>query len=449
MANHPIDDFDPRNPKDEAATHDEPQELIDDEADFGGSHSRRAKSDLHDDADFVDDDMNDIVDDADPLADGDDTGYDEHDHDDSDAEEDRGEMAEAAEAEMSRSRTGIGSLIFYIIIAGVIAGGGYMAYRTFTTGGDPVSPGTVLQAANTAASDVKSVVVPTDANAPTPAPLPANNSNPVPNSGPTADSNNRWQTTLPDDLVTPTPQAQPAAAPVATTTATANPMPVAVPTTANGAAAAPLAATVANTEAMAGLNARLAETESQLTQMQQSLQASQAEVVSLKKQQTQAAVVTAPPVVNDGELTAMRAENASLQKKIDQLTRAQQSLQAQLQSANAHSAVAPMAMAAASPKGSSPKATPKAKVSKPAEDSMMMADDNTPRSPKTRAPTASKSNWVLRAATPGMAWVSPQPGSAELKRVVPGDSLPGIGQVTAIRQENGRWIVEGSGGVIR
>jgi len=78
-----------------------------------------------------------------------------------------------------------------------------------------------------------------------------------------------------------------------------------------------------------------------------------------------------------------------------------------------------------------------------------------PRSPKARDlaglsnDTAAGNTWVLRAATPTMAWLSPRPGSAELKRVAPGDKVDGIGQILEIRQEMGKWAVIGTAGTIR
>lgn len=77
-----------------------------------------------------------------------------------------------------------------------------------------------------------------------------------------------------------------------------------------------------------------------------------------------------------------------------------------------------------------------------------------PRSPKSRDQagmlnTYEKPSWVLRAATPNMAWLSPRAGSAELRRVAVGDTVDGIGQVRDIRQEAGRWVVVGTESTVR
>lgn len=66
---------------------------------------------------------------------------------------------------------------------------------------------------------------------------------------------------------------------------------------------------------------------------------------------------------------------------------------------------------------------------------------------KVAAPAAPQ--WVLRAATPGQAWVASDETSHDLKPVKVGDELAGIGRVTAIQQQDGNWIVQGSKGKIQ
>jgi len=56
--------------------------------------------------------------------------------------------------------------------------------------------------------------------------------------------------------------------------------------------------------------------------------------------------------------------------------------------------------------------------------------------------------WVLKAAKPGIAWVAKK-GSDDLQVVETGDSLTGIGKVTAItRDSSGNWVVNGTKGRI-
>jgi TolA-binding protein len=58
------------------------------------------------------------------------------------------------------------------------------------------------------------------------------------------------------------------------------------------------------------------------------------------------------------------------------------------------------------------------------------------------------SNWVLKSAKPGMAWVA-EKGSSELNTVSVGGTLRGIGKITSIEKDSaGRWVVGGTEGKI-
>lgn len=71
-----------------------------------------------------------------------------------------------------------------------------------------------------------------------------------------------------------------------------------------------------------------------------------------------------------------------------------------------------------------------------------------PKVAKKPAATASANGrWELRAAQPGRAWVS-KPGERDMQSVEIGQSLAGIGRVTAILYQNGRWTVQGTSGQI-
>jgi intracellular multiplication protein IcmG len=74
-----------------------------------------------------------------------------------------------------------------------------------------------------------------------------------------------------------------------------------------------------------------------------------------------------------------------------------------------------------------------------------------PVAERTRTPQESEvtTSWVLRAATPGQAWIAVSSTANDLKEVQVGDTLPGIGKVTAITQYNGAWVVQGTKGEIR
>lgn len=61
--------------------------------------------------------------------------------------------------------------------------------------------------------------------------------------------------------------------------------------------------------------------------------------------------------------------------------------------------------------------------------------------------TVSSTQWELRAAQPGRAWVS-RPGSGDVRGITVGETVPGIGRVTGILYQGGRWTVEGTLGRI-
>lgn len=86
----------------------------------------------------------------------------------------------------------------------------------------------------------------------------------------------------------------------------------------------------------------------------------------------------------------------------------------------------------ASPAVRAPVQQPKA-VSKPA--------------PVKAAASQASTRWELRAAQPGKAWVS-KPGQRDMQGVQVGESLPGIGRITAITYQNGRWAVLGTQGQV-
>lgn len=58
------------------------------------------------------------------------------------------------------------------------------------------------------------------------------------------------------------------------------------------------------------------------------------------------------------------------------------------------------------------------------------------------------SAWELRSASDGVAWVS-RPADNQLFRIAVGDQVPGLGRITAIRQQGEAWVVVGTEGQIR
>lgn len=77
-----------------------------------------------------------------------------------------------------------------------------------------------------------------------------------------------------------------------------------------------------------------------------------------------------------------------------------------------------------------------------------------PESPPVRAMASkhssrpAKAGWVLRSAQPGYAWLS-QGDSTELRRVIPGDKVAGLGTIVSVQQQAGHWVVEGTKGKVQ
>lgn len=57
-------------------------------------------------------------------------------------------------------------------------------------------------------------------------------------------------------------------------------------------------------------------------------------------------------------------------------------------------------------------------------------------------------NWQLRAAQPGKAWISSQ-GKRDMIAVTVGDTVKDLGKIVAISNQNGKWVVLGSEGQVR
>lgn len=82
------------------------------------------------------------------------------------------------------------------------------------------------------------------------------------------------------------------------------------------------------------------------------------------------------------------------------------------------------------------------------------AESPAPVKPKTVTPkpaAAKVTAWVLRSAQPGAAMIAPKAGG-DMKSVRVGDTVSGLGRIIAIEQKHqqkqGRWVVQGTTGVI-
>ena len=192
-----------------------------------------------------------------------------------------------------------------------------------------------------------------------------------------------------------------------------------------------------------------------------------------------APVVAELPAETKEEITANKEAVASLESKLDTLLSRMEKIESDLgavreegskgaDTAELERTVAslkeelaeikarPVTASADTTAESAPKAVKKKRTPKPApEDEAYtpsapapVAAAPKPAQPAPVAKTASTGRWELRAAQPGRAWVS-KPGERDMQAVSVGESLPGIGRISAITYTNGRWTVTGTQGSIQ
>jgi hypothetical protein len=67
---------------------------------------------------------------------------------------------------------------------------------------------------------------------------------------------------------------------------------------------------------------------------------------------------------------------------------------------------------------------------------------------ETAAPVLSAApSWTLKAARPGRATIAKK-GSDDVLVVEVGESVKGLGKITSIAQESGKWVVRGTQGSV-
>jgi len=173
-----------------------------------------------------------------------------------------------------------------------------------------------------------------------------------------------------------------------------------------------------------------------------------------------AAAATAAPTPAPTEDAAAKAHAEALEKKLAVTEKSLADAEKALKQANDELAKksAALAQAQADLKTAQADAKAAAKTAATAKSTPAVA---TKQTGTAAAPTAEKKpvaaqpaaparkvDWVLRSAKPGMAWVS-EKGSNEMRTVSVGDTLAGIGKVTAIATDaQGRWFVNGTRGSI-
>ncbi|MFN7114982.1 MAG: hypothetical protein ACK4PK_11565 [Alphaproteobacteria bacterium] len=172
------------------------------------------------------------------------------------------------------------------------------------------------------------------------------------------------------------------------------------------------------------------------------------------------AAATAAPTTAPTEDTGAKAHAEALEKKLAVTEKSLADAEKALKQANDELAKksAALAQAQADLKTAQADAKAAAKTAATAKSTPAVA---TKQTGTAAAPTAEKKpvaaqpaaparkvDWVLRSAKPGMAWVS-EKGSSEMRTVSVGDTLAGIGKVTAIATDaQGRWFVNGTRGSI-
>ncbi len=153
------------------------------------------------------------------------------------------------------------------------------------------------------------------------------------------------------------------------------------------------------------------------------------------------------------------AQIKALNNKIEELTNlveslAQETSKTAKKAENAEmlaSSAVETAKSAAKKTAATAQSTTKAAASKPAPTapaSKPVARKKSSPTPKAAATTSSKApNWQLRGAGPGQAMIG-EKGTNELKTVKIGDNVKGLGKITFIGQEKGKWVVRGTSGEI-
>lgn len=153
---------------------------------------------------------------------------------------------------------------------------------------------------------------------------------------------------------------------------------------------------------------------------------------------------------------AQTARTSELEKKVADLEKSLADAEKALKKANDDLASTQKQLsektdALAKTKTDTKAATTKAADAQPAavtETAAKAEKDEAKPAAKKAATAPARKAWVLRSAKPGIAWVS-EKGSNEMRTVSVGDTLSGIGKVTAITTDaQGRWVVNGTRGTI-
>jgi len=87
-------------------------------------------------------------------------------------------------------------------------------------------------------------------------------------------------------------------------------------------------------------------------------------------------------------------------------------------------------------------ASPAKPVTKPAEQEMTKPEPVEQAAPVAK-PVKKAPTWTLKSAQPGKATIAPL-GSNDLRNIETGNTVSGLGRITSIRIEDGKWVVRGT-----
>lgn len=161
--------------------------------------------------------------------------------------------------------------------------------------------------------------------------------------------------------------------------------------------------------------------------------------------QLSAALASSPVTKTAPEASSKELQDkiARLEKQVDELSKAPPAAPAApaVVQAPALTPAAPEAPAAAAPSETivAPALEEKAPVAAPIKKTIKAAT-------KAKKPAPVRKHWVLRSALPGQAWISENESSTDLKEIHVGDTVPGLGKVTAVEPVGDAWVVRGTRG---